>query len=815
MYNNVILSLAMSLLPVLAIGFVAILVIYKIYIKIRSRFSITVNCWFCNQNTKVPYLESNSWVCPSCEQYNGFDKDGDYNREIYEQLDCSGISEKRFNVSQPSSSGSSGFPQKPATNGFCDICNEAQRLKVEKLAQFEPKNESHFDEELKVYQAELEKQYGLCSTCDRHLNKVLREKKKMVLGSKFLDFIIKGAENMKKPHLTKIEHAIQQTRKQKLRTCIIVLTFLNICCLFSSLHSSGSSTTLKREHVTNILGESLGKPIFLVASHIIALTKVLASYWDVVKQFNIIVKISLFSKTIFMMLMYSMGLKVNNLNFSTLFVGAYPFALLALCFVHNIVDSFRLTRYTVLLVIWSIFAGGLVDQGLSLSPQFLMFLASTITFIMALSTKPEPSPKLHDNTANSFHKIYSEDYLSDDETMSMLSQQLNGSCVSMRSVKSNKSSPIRPNTSTSPRLAKSPLTSSAFSLNQLPRRQISPNSSFRSYAGEDQTLRPVFATPMPMPPTRQGLFASDLQLNNRPTHHGSTFGLNTSMTAANVFNNSFAEGREQQHSRLINQTQDNDASFFTAGNTTTVFNGDNTFAQQQQPIQQQRITSGIFSPFSASTSAVYQQTNQNTTTRPNRLLSPTRFSTTNLAHNNSTTSSWLAGGYFNQRQSMSEIPRNGLLLQTAVASPLTPMDEGLSRASSHSSGFESQHGGAGNPMSRENSICPDMNDYHQRTLTMDNLNGFQPIESPSLGAFSPRPSVLSNPSLNNTNAASHMNSEIWRQSAFSRRPINSATSVFSSRTNTDSFNLRKINEELPPINRGELFQQWKEGQTIS
>lgn len=422
---------------------------------------------------------------------------------------------------------------------------------------------------------------------------------------------------------------------------------------------------------------------------------------------------------------------------------------------------------------------------------------------MAVTSKPEKSPKIHDNTSNSFHKIYSEEYLSDDETMSMLSQQLNGSCVSMRSVRSNKSSPLKPINNTSPRLAKSPLTSSAFCLNQLPRKQISPNSSFRSYAGEDnQTLRPVFATPMPMPQGRQGLFASDLQLNNRP-HHASNFGLNTSMhapTNTSVFNNSFVESQEQ--SRFANQTQDNEASFFTAGNTTTVFSGDRTFAQPPH------ITSGIYSPFSASTSAVYNQ-NQNSNTRPQRLLSPTRFSTTSLANNSSNTS-WLSGGYFNQRQSIAEIPRNGLLLQTAT-SPLTPMDEGLSRASSHSSGFESQNGGR--HVSRENSLCPDINDYHQRTLTMDNINSFQPIDSPGLGVFSPRPSVLSQPSLNTTN--SQINNGIWRQSAFSRRPINSATSVFSSRNTTDSFNLRKINEELPSIKRGELFQQWKEGQTIS
>ncbi|XP_059223866.1 transmembrane protein 201 homolog [Stomoxys calcitrans] len=806
MYNNVLLSLAMSLLPVLAIGFVVFLVIYKIYIKIRSRFNITVNCWFCNHNTKVPYLEANSWVCPSCEQYNGFDKNGDYNREIYEQLDCSGISEKRFNISQPPYM----FPPKASTNGFCEMCNESQRLKVEKLAQFEPKNESHFDEELKVYQAQLEEQYRLCSTCDRHLNRVLREKKKMVLGSKFLDFIIKGAETLKQPHLNQIEHAIQQTRKQRIRTCITLLTAVNICCLFSSLPG-----TLKREHLTNLLGDRMGEPIFLLASHIIALFKVFGSYFEVIRQHEFVMKMTLFSRTIFMMLMYSLGLKVHHLSFTSLFVSAYPFVLLALAFLHNVVDGFHLSRHTSLVVIWSLFAGGFIDaKFFMVQPEVLMLLASLVTFTMTFTARPDPSPKLHDNTANSFHKIYSEDYLSDDETMSLLSQQLNGSCVSMRSVKSNKSfrvpspPPLKQQQfgiNTSPRLTKSPLTSSTFSLNQMPRKQISPNTSFRSYAGEDnQTLRPVFATPMPMPQSRQGLFASDLQLNSRPHRTASVFGSNTSMHNGNVFNNSFVEPREQ--SRFANQTQEREASFFTAANNSSTFATDQTFVQPAT-----HITSGIFSPFSASTSAVYQQNSAHATPRPARLLSPTRFST----NNNSSQASWLSGGYFNQRQSMAEIPRTtGLLLQTA-ADPLTPMDEGLSRASSHSSGFESQNGG-GRPLSRENSLCPDTpNDYgSQRTTTMANILSFQPIDSPSLGGFSPRPSVLSNPSLHTT--SSQMNGGcLWQQSAFSRRPINSTSSVFSSRNTVDSFNLGKINEELPTLKRGDLFQQWKQGQTIS
>lgn len=33
---------------------------------------VNVNCWFCNQDTVVPYGNRNCWDCPYCEQYNGF-----------------------------------------------------------------------------------------------------------------------------------------------------------------------------------------------------------------------------------------------------------------------------------------------------------------------------------------------------------------------------------------------------------------------------------------------------------------------------------------------------------------------------------------------------------------------------------------------------------------------------------------------------------------------------------------------------------------------------------------------------------------------
>jgi len=40
----------------------------------RPCFPARVSCWFCGERTAVKYELRNSWDCPSCDQYNGFDK---------------------------------------------------------------------------------------------------------------------------------------------------------------------------------------------------------------------------------------------------------------------------------------------------------------------------------------------------------------------------------------------------------------------------------------------------------------------------------------------------------------------------------------------------------------------------------------------------------------------------------------------------------------------------------------------------------------------------------------------------------------------
>jgi Ima1 N-terminal domain len=109
----------------------------------RKRFSIKVNCWFCNTNTRVPYNDWNSFTCPTCCQYNGFDENGDYNKEI---------SAQHYSKLNPNEYCEKFDPRLryPPSN-FCDHCARNQELKIIQLANFKPRSESTYDEEIEDF----------------------------------------------------------------------------------------------------------------------------------------------------------------------------------------------------------------------------------------------------------------------------------------------------------------------------------------------------------------------------------------------------------------------------------------------------------------------------------------------------------------------------------------------------------------------------------------------------------------------------------------------------------------------------------------
>ncbi|CAB3221448.1 unnamed protein product [Arctia plantaginis] len=145
----------------------------KLLYKLRSALPWRVNCWFCNNNFWIKYPDRNSWTCRICEQYNGFTKDGDYNKPIPAFTEKTNQTPKVFQSSPPK-------------NGLCRMCNVNQQLKVTQLANFVPMNEKNYDEEIESYRLQLEKAYKLCSPCKKVLQVKLYKEKETLLGSKLL-----------------------------------------------------------------------------------------------------------------------------------------------------------------------------------------------------------------------------------------------------------------------------------------------------------------------------------------------------------------------------------------------------------------------------------------------------------------------------------------------------------------------------------------------------------------------------------------------------------------------------------------------------
>ncbi|PKU35092.1 transhypothetical protein [Limosa lapponica baueri] len=140
---------------------------------------VTVNCWFCNQDTVVPYGNRNCWDCPNCEQYNGFQENGDYNKPIPAQY----MEHLNHVVSGATTFCDPTKPQQWVSSQIllCKKCNNHQTMKIKQLASFSPREEGKYDEEIEVYKHHLEQTYKLCRPCQaaveyyiKHQNRQLR-----------------------------------------------------------------------------------------------------------------------------------------------------------------------------------------------------------------------------------------------------------------------------------------------------------------------------------------------------------------------------------------------------------------------------------------------------------------------------------------------------------------------------------------------------------------------------------------------------------------------------------------------------------------
>ncbi|XP_075046379.1 transmembrane protein 201 [Mixophyes fleayi] len=152
--------------------------VYKL-LRRKPPVHVKVNCWFCNQNTVVPYGNRNCWDCPNCEQYNGFQENGDYNKPIPAQHS----EHLNHMVSGESLIAETAKPQQWVNCQLllCKKCNNNQTTKIKQLASFLPRDEDQYDEEIEVYKHHLEQMYKMCRPCQaavecyiKHQNRQLR-----------------------------------------------------------------------------------------------------------------------------------------------------------------------------------------------------------------------------------------------------------------------------------------------------------------------------------------------------------------------------------------------------------------------------------------------------------------------------------------------------------------------------------------------------------------------------------------------------------------------------------------------------------------
>uniref|UniRef100_A0A8C9LE71 Transmembrane protein 201 n=1 Tax=Pavo cristatus TaxID=9049 RepID=A0A8C9LE71_PAVCR len=150
-----------------------------LFVSMNKPTHVTVNCWFCNQDTVVPYGNRNCWDCPNCEQYNGFQENGDYNKPIPAQY----MEHLNHVVSGATTFCDPTKPQQWVSSQIllCKKCNNHQTTKIKQLASFSPREEGKYDEEIEVYKHHLEQTYKLCRPCQaaveyyiKHQNRQLR-----------------------------------------------------------------------------------------------------------------------------------------------------------------------------------------------------------------------------------------------------------------------------------------------------------------------------------------------------------------------------------------------------------------------------------------------------------------------------------------------------------------------------------------------------------------------------------------------------------------------------------------------------------------
>ncbi|XP_031626519.1 uncharacterized protein LOC116342869 [Contarinia nasturtii] len=691
------------IVPAISIGFLFIITSINIYFKIRRRFPVTVNCWFCNEDSRVPYDDLNKFTCPKCEQYNGFAEDGDYNCDIPAQRSAK-LNKWKTSSFSSINGGSIINGRLMPYNGLCEPCNRNQELKVQQLASFEPENEAYFDEEVEDYRHKLEQAYRLCPRCERHLKRTLNKVKTNILGSKLKQIGAKGLQAFNLTLNQKSNKAV--VYKKRLTFARISLAALVVISLLQSFTVSNRMNITKPK-LDSIFNDNTTTFILTILSYISAMKILVLQFIQYILELPYISFIGTcaqmsikyvytyvsgdFWKVITTEIFELVEINVNDAtdlnpgystvttNVSGCFLSVFLLFMFGLCW-----------GPVISLLLWSLgmILPTLIQETNNLEHtlvldfvQLLLVWSTASLSIINFFVLPNKQIETISDHNSSFHRIDSDmnsDYSDESETESLLN-------TSMRS-------------------------------------DIS-TASKRSMWNETRVLNSTIASKTPSIYSTNSL--------RRRSYGLSTQSIATTRTAASDINTSFGSERGFYRGSQMDLTRDrlhtSQRSFISAKSPVLCNRSQCPSAMSLQSLNKTYFNAVEPNPRSASRNSFYDVPNDfesgithlsisggkhfnsqmpsrtsgswdlvgDTLRNKKAILSPSRLSLNETHH--SVNQSWLAGGYWNSTspQKKSTHPTNEYKVeQRPAAKEIFPM---MSRASSKSSGFES----------RENSLCDD------------------------------------------------------------------------------------------------------------
>ncbi|XP_056279346.1 transmembrane protein 201 isoform X2 [Pseudoliparis swirei] len=216
--------------------------IYKIATRKKPSHA-DVNCWFCNQNSVVPFGNRNCWDCPNCDQYNGFQENGDYNKPIPAQY------MEHLNHGVSGSLPSTTKIQQGVNSQMllCRKCNKNQTVVVKQLASFAPRDDENYDEEIEAYKHHLEQTYKLCRPCQTVVEYYIKYQNRQ-LRNRLLNHPLRRSGESDKGFIKSSYSASSPTGVILLRTlAFLICTFLVATSLYDfpyQLTSLGGPQTL-------------------------------------------------------------------------------------------------------------------------------------------------------------------------------------------------------------------------------------------------------------------------------------------------------------------------------------------------------------------------------------------------------------------------------------------------------------------------------------------------------------------------------------------------------------------------------------------